>query len=139
MAGNKYIKTGDVERIILLIRGWPDRKIEWEAVCVACESILGYIPSRQGLSAHKSVQAAFRARKECSEPVDRQTPAYPSSLKIASQRIAYLNSVIQTQNKEIDNFRSLVTIWQYNAYKRGLSASQLNEPLPMIDRERSVP
>jgi hypothetical protein len=27
--------------------------------------------------------------------------------------------------------------WQYNAYKHGMTEAKLNEPMPMIDRERT--
>lgn len=138
MAKNKYIRESDVIRIVALVRGWDGKKIEWRDVCLACENILGYVPSRQGLYAHTQISEAFRARKKRLDPPHCSTSKGPSSLAIASQRLSYLNAIIQTQNLEIDNLRELVAIWQYNAYKRGITAAQLNEPLPNIDRERNT-
>ena len=37
-----------------------------------------------------------------------------------------------------ERYRERLTQWQYNAYKRGLKPHHLEEPLPEVDRQRSV-
>lgn len=61
----------------------------------------------------------------------------PSSLAFAAQRISRL----QAENEELkriqDQLLEQFVKWQYNAYKHGVSESQLNAELPRIDRERT--
>lgn len=138
MARNKVIKPRDVEAIINLIRGWPDETVSWEGVCQACEPVLQYVPTRQGLSAHQAIQDAFKARKAGLKVTAPAKMPLPSSLAVAGQRISYLNATAAELRLKNDRLSEQLMVWLYNARARGLTIEQLNAPLPRIDRERST-
>lgn len=61
----------------------------------------------------------------------------PSSLSVAAQRIARLQTEIYELKMQNDALLEQFVKWQYNAYKHGLKEHQLNADLPRIDRERT--
>lgn len=137
MAKNKFIKQDDVVAIVQMIRSWPKEKIGWDDLCTACKPLLGYIPTRQGLNGHRSVKDAFQAKKVGIRNKVPPRKPLPSSLAVASDRISRLNATVTALQEENDRLRDRLVIWQYNAFKRGLTRAQLEEPLPVIDRERN--
>lgn len=138
MARNKHIRPQDVEAIVNIIRGWSDEKIGWDALCAACEPILNYVPTRQGLSAHQGIQDSFKARKAGLKVSIPNKGPLPSSLAVASKRISSLNAAVAELELKNDALSEQLTIWLYNARARGITIEQLNVPLPRIDRERSA-
>lgn len=135
MAGNKHIKPAEVQAIVTAIRGWSKEKFSWAEVCEACAPILGYKPSRQGLFAHQAISDAFDARKKRRRIAPNDTAPKPSSLAVAAKRIEQSKAENAELTLQNDRFRELFQVWQYNAYKRGMTEAELNEPLPIIDRE----
>jgi len=132
----KHLSARNIKTIVSLIRNWEESKITWPAICEAVGPQIGTRPTRQTLSAHESVVEAYRAKKAIlkGEGVVRRRPA---SLKIAAARIASLEAENQELKEQNRLYKQMFTIWQYNAYKYGLSETQLNEALPRIDRERT--
>lgn len=138
MPRNRNIRPRGAQAIVDLIRGWPQDKISWELLCEACEPILGYVPSRQGLSSHQSIQQAFQAKKAGLKVQPPRESARPSSLAVAGQRIANLNAEVAELRAENNRLRERLVTWQYNAVTKGrMTIAKLNEPLPRIDRERN--
>lgn len=131
----KHLSRRDIEAIVNLIRGWQDEKLTWPAICEQSVSLIGKKPTRQSLSAHEPIVAAYKAKKLSV----RQVPARPrpASLQAAAARIANLEAQIDELREENRRYREQFTVWQYNAYKHGMQEHQLNQPLPKIDRERS--
>lgn len=132
----KHLKQADIDAIVDIIRGWPNDKISWEGICEASAKIIGKSPTRQTLNAHAAIKDAYTAKKNGLKVHGPRT-AMPSSLAVAAQRIARL----QTENDELrmrnDALLEQFAKWQYNAYKHGLKERQLNAELPRIDRERT--
>lgn len=132
----KHLKQADIGAIVDIIRGWPTDKISWEAICEASAKVIGNTPTRQTLNAHAAIKDAYTAKKTGLKVHGPRT-AMPSSLAVAAQRIARL----QTENDELkmrnDKLLEQFVKWQYNAYKHGLKEHQLNAELPRIDRERT--
>lgn len=132
----KHLKQADVDAIVDIIRGWSTEKLTWEGICEAAAKIIGKTPTRQTLNAHASIKDAYVAKKSGLKVHSPRT-AMPSSLAVAAQRIARL----QTENDELrmknDALLEQFVKWQYNAYKHGLKEQQLNADLPRIDRERT--
>ncbi|MBA4709231.1 hypothetical protein [Aquitalea aquatica] len=132
----KHLKQIDIDAIVDIIRGWPNEKIFWEEICEACVKVIGKTPTRQTLNAHAAIKDAYSAKKSGLKVSPPRT-AMPSSLSVAAQRIARL----QTENDELkmknDALLEQFVKWQYNAYKHGLKEHQLNADLPRIDRERT--
>ncbi|MDD2741609.1 MAG: hypothetical protein PHV02_05010 [Rhodocyclaceae bacterium] len=135
MARNRIFTDTDIEGIIEVIRAWPTGTIAWANVCKKAESVLGFIPSRQGLSQHQAIQTAFQARKEGLRIAPQKDRPMPSSLAVASERIARLNAQIAELELENTRLRDRFITWQYNAHARNMTQADLDTPLPQIDRE----
>lgn len=135
MAGNKHIRPAEVESIVAVIRGWSSPRFTWAEVCDASAPILGYKPTRQGLFGHDAIASAFDVRKRKKRIAPDTTAPKPSSLAVAAKRLETIKSENEELKLQNDRFRDLFQVWQYNAYKRGMTEAQLNEPLPKIDRE----
>ena len=61
----------------------------------------------------------------------------PSSLAVAAQRIARLQTENDALRLKNDALLEQFVKWQYNAYKHGVKEHQMNAELPRIDRERT--
>lgn len=121
--------------IVNLIHGWGAEKLTWEAICNAAKPLIGKKPTRQSLSAHEPILQAYKLAKLSSKSPSKNP--LPGSLSIAAKRIAKLEKEVDSYKEENRRYKQMFLVWQYNAYKYGLKESQLYEPLPRIDRERS--
>jgi len=131
----KHLTEIDTEKIIGVIDGWSG-KLGWEALCDAVEPVIGTRPTRQTLNTHVRIKEAFAHKKErlrSGEVGAKQPP----SLAIAGQRIKRLEEESARLKYENERLLEQFVTWQYNAYRHGLSADKLNEPLPEIDRDSS--
>ena len=134
MARNSHIRPDHVAGILNIIRAWDDEKLTWEAVCAASEPVLGYVPSRSGLSAHPSLLEAFQARKQGLKSSPPASRPMPSSLASAARQLASKNAEIAELRRTIGKLEETFERWQYNARLRRVTLEQLDEPLPHIDR-----
>jgi hypothetical protein len=134
MARNAHIKPAHVTGIQLLIRSWGEEKLSWEAVCEAAEPILGYKPSRSGLSSHAGLLEAFQARKQGLQSRPTTTRPLPGSLASAARQLAAKDAEIVELQRTITKFEEQFERWQYNARLGRVTLEQLDEPLPRIDR-----
>ncbi len=132
----KHLRPADISAIVELIRGWPGTKFTWRLLCDAVAPLIHATTTRQTLNSHLEIKNAFAARKKGLKIHGPRT-AMPSSLAVAGQRIVRLQNRVEEQNGVISRFSEVLTKWQYNAYKYGMSEKQLNEELPRIDRERT--
>lgn len=136
MARNRVFRIDEIEAVVNLIRAWPKPKLSWSDVSKEAESIFGFIPTRQGLSLHKSILTAFQARKDGLRVRPEEGEPMPSSLAVASKRIAMLNARITELERENDLLRDRFITWQYNASMR-MSQDELERPLPEVSRRVS--
>lgn len=90
MARNRVFTQRDIDGIVTLIRDWPEETVKWGDVCAAAERVLGFKPSRQGLSQHEPILTAFQAKKGRLRIQPKAASPMPSSLAVASRRIASL-------------------------------------------------
>ncbi|RTL33431.1 MAG: hypothetical protein EKK53_28225 [Burkholderiales bacterium] len=134
MARNAHIQPAHVEAIQRLIRSWGEEKISWDAVCKAAGPILGYKPSRSGLSSHDALLKAFQAQKKGLRVRPPAHRALPGSLASAAQRLAAKDAEIAELRHTISKFEEQFERWQYNARLRRVTLAQLDEPMPHIDR-----
>lgn len=132
----KHLRPTDINAIVEMIGGWATEKLTWEGICDASERIIGSKPTRQTLNAHATIKEAYNAKKSGLKVHGPRT-AMPSSLAIAAQRIARLQSENDALRSRNDALLEQFVKWQYNAYKHGVKEHQLNADLPRIDRERT--
>ncbi|CDH26259.1 hypothetical protein [Xenorhabdus bovienii] len=131
----KHLTHLDIEKILGALDGWQG-KLTWDSLCDAVVKHIGKRPTRQSLNSNKQIKLAFLNKKSRLKG-DSEDTKIPPSLAIAGQRIKRLEE--ENSRLRSENFRLLekYIVWQYNAYRHGLSEEKLNMPLPAIDRESS--
>lgn len=134
MARNAHIRPSHIEAIQNLIRVWDQGSLTWDALCEAAEPILGYKPSRSGLSSHDALLKAFQAKKKGLKVSPPENRPMPGSLAAAAHRLAAQSAEIAELKQTIIELKEQFERWQYNATLRRMTLAQLNEPLPHIDR-----
>ena len=130
----KHLTQADVEAILSIIYAWKDEKLTWVRICKASEPVIGKNPTRQFLNANKLIKEAYSSKKSTLK-IHRPVTPKPSSITMAADRIARLQSEIESLKRKNSALLEQFVIWQYNAYKYGMKEHQLNESLPQLDRE----
>lgn len=136
MARNRHIKPDQVEAIVTAIHTWDRGTIGWEGVCKVAKPILGYIPSRSGLSSHADIQNAFSSRKKnlALRPVGKMPS--PGSLADASRMIAARDAELDSLKSLVAEYREKFDRWRYNAMLVNVTIERLDAPLPQIERRK---
>ncbi len=132
----KHLSALNIKAIVGCINTMDRALITWESICDAVAPMVGKRPTRQSLCKHSAIRSAYQACKAKARLAEIPLPK-PASLIIAAQRIRRLEE--ELAEMKIRNsllYQQYITI-QYNAYKYGLKESQVLEPLPPIDRERT--
>ena len=132
----KHLRPSDIDAIIDIINGWPTGKLTWQGICQAATTVIGNAPTRQTMNAHSIIKQAYDAKKSGLKVHGPRT-AMPSSLAVAAQRIARLQTENDALRLKNDALLEQFVKWQYNSYKHGVKEHQLNADLPRIDRERT--
>lgn len=131
----KHLTDRDIEKILGVLDGWQG-KLTWDGLCDACAIHIGKRPTRQSLNSHERIKQAFLGKKSRSA-IESEGLKVPPSLAIAGQRIKRLEEENARLKNENSRLLEQYVIWQYNAYRHGLTEKKLNAPLPVIDREAS--
>lgn len=131
----KHLTDQDIDKIIGILDGWKG-KLTWDGLCEAASKQVGKRPTRQSLNTHQRIKQAYESKKERLKSGLKGTKA-PPSLAIAGQRIARLEEENARLKNENSRLLEQYVVWQYNAYRHGLTEEKLNVPLPAIDREGS--
>lgn len=127
MARNAHIRPAHVEKICQLIYRWTAPEFNWFKVCNACEPILGYVPSRSGLSSHAAIQVAFRSRRKgLREQRPEQLPM-PNSRAAAARTIASRDAEIAALKLQVKELMDKFLRWQYNASLRRVTPEMLDD------------
>jgi hypothetical protein len=128
----KHLSDRDIERVVGLLDGWHD-KLSWELLSEACLPVIGTVPARQTLYRFVRIKEAFNATKERLRNPASEVKTLPS-MRVAMQRIVRLTIENERLTRENTCLLEQFVVWQYNAFIRGMSTSELNRALPAIDR-----
>lgn len=127
----------EVEQIVGLLTSWRG-DLSWELLLERVGSMLGRTFTRQGLNKQENILTAFQNAKVRL----RATPPDPSGLSpelaMAQARIDSMVAELAVMKAERDRLNEKFATWLYNARSRGITAVDLNRPLPQVDRDRSV-
>ena len=132
----KHLTKNEVSIVIDAIDVWSEPKLTWNDICNTCEELIGRKPTRQSLNSNHQIKLAYTTKKETLKKGVVRQPV-PSSLKAGADRIKRLESQIDRLKAENRLLSEKFTVWQYNAYTKGITEEMLNKPLPEIDRERT--
>ena len=134
----KHLTTKDVQTILDIINSWKGKALTWDGICEAVVPFVGKRPTRQSLSSNDIIKLAYTERRKFLGK-ELVKPPSPSSMSIAQARLEKLEAELRLVSARNQLLLEQFVVWQYNATKYGLTIHQLSEPLPRIDRERSVP
>jgi hypothetical protein len=127
----------EIKAIVATIRDWPiDKKLTWDGICKASESILDFIPTRQAFADKPAVTNAYKIRKAAiTSHRDRLASIpKPKSLTAAAETIARQQEKISDLTKELHLMAEMARRFIHNAVLHGLKREQLNAPLPKGNR-----
>lgn len=135
----RNLNDGVVAVIVQVLDGWKD-KLTWDALIEVVERREGLKYTRQALHRHERIRLAFAVRKKALTGQNQQPGAASSpELQVALERIARLEAENQRLAAENNALLEQFARWAYNAQTRNLTADFLNNPLPIVDRDRSEP
>jgi hypothetical protein len=122
-----------IEVIVDVIQKWGGR-LTWEALCSEIERRIGDKYTRQGLSKHVSIQAAYTAYHIAPAPVRSDK----SSKRLnAEERMRRLQLKINGLERVRDALLERFARWAVRAAEAGLTEEYLNQPLPPINRSEN--
>lgn len=134
----KNLSDDAIEQIVRVIDGWSDKPLTWDALVDALVARLHFRYTRQALHKHERIKAAYTQRKAALAGADAP-PRGSGQMVEATARIARLEA--ENQRLEAENQRLLeqFVTWAYNAHSRGLSKEFLDQPLPRVNRDQTLP
>lgn len=128
----------ELKAITNLVRDWPtDKKLTWDAICQASESVLDFVPTRQAFVDKPAVINAYKVRKATiTSQRDRLASVpKPKSLTAAAATIARQQLQISQLKDELQRMADMARRFIHNAVLHGLKREDLNVPLPKHDRK----
>jgi hypothetical protein len=135
MKRSRNLSEDDLQAIIEMLDGWAG-PLTWKLLIDAVYSRLRNRYTRQALHKHQRIRIAFEVRKKNPDQGE-QRPRGSVQLQKAMERITRLEAENQRLQRENDLLLEQFARWAYNAYVKGISESELNRPLPEIDRRRT--
>jgi hypothetical protein len=138
MARARNLTDQDVAAIVSILDGCAD-SLTWDGLIEEIERRLLVRYTRQALHKHARIAEAFASRKKAIRETDfnRTRATSPPELQVARERIARLEAENQRLEMENDRLLEQYVTWIYNANSRGMSVTDLNRPLPAVDRDRT--
>ena len=92
-------------------------------------------PSRQTLARKEQIKISFDVRKAELRKGDLDG----GNSRVLGQRVQRLETENRVLRVQIERYRERQVRWAYNAWKKkGLTEHDLDEPMPEVDRDRSV-
>lgn len=126
----------DMTTITKMLTGWSG-PLTWELLVDAIAHRLGTRYSRQALHRHYQIKGglqAARIRLGGSVGVADRGSIVRFAMQQKIERLEAENAgLVEQNNRLLEKFQR----WAYNAHSRQLTFSQLERPLPPLDRKRS--
>jgi hypothetical protein len=136
---SKNLSADGIELVVGILDGWKEG-LTWEALINAVELRTCSRYTRQALSGHHRISHAFRHRKEALKERSREEGRQPSNpeVRVLQERLARREGEIARIRNENHRLIEQFVVWLYNAHLHGLTAEDLNRPLPPTDRGQTV-
>ena len=120
-----------------LIRNWPNEDaLDWNAVCIGAQGILGWrsSPTRQALDKKVAEKVAYKAKKE-NLKLEKQNfhgMPKPRSTLGAMKKITRLQAENDALKAELAKMAEVANLLIHNASLAGLTRERLMAPLPTV-------
>ena len=128
------LSADDIKAVVEMLDGWVG-KLSWDSLVLAIARRIGTRYSRQALDRHWQIKHAFQMAKERLDAANGQTNKRSVELNVMDQKIARLQAENERLRAESSMLIEQFHRWAYNAHSQGLTADQLNKPLPPIKRK----
>jgi len=130
---SKNLTDGDIEKIVEIFDGWSG-KLTWDDLISEVELRLKECYTRQTLAKHPRIKSAYDlTKKRISSDPDTRSNSSPE-IQVLEQIISKLEAKTARLNRENQDLLAQFARWSYNAYAKGISKEELDNPLPTIDR-----
>lgn len=127
-----HLTKKDEARIIKIIEEWTEPKLTWPLLVEACKVQLNISRARQSLMKLPAVDMAMKDRKAALK-APTEKPGWVKDINEANERIQKLTLDKQRLKAINDQLLQRFLIWQFNADRKGVSQSMLDEiPVPFI-------
>lgn len=133
----KQLTDEDIATVCQILDGWTG-KLTWEDLIEAIAQRLLRRYTRQALFRHIRIRQAFDQRKEKLRNGYEQPVARTAELQLALDRVERLKSENERLTEENRRLLEQFVRWSYNAHSRGITEQQLNQPLPTVDRGKTI-
>lgn len=135
---SRNLTQDDVELIIGLLDGW-NGILTWKLLIDSVERRLFFRYTRQTLHTHRRIQNAFRLSKErqALAPPKLSDKRVSSEMQILIERLARRDAEITRLKAENQRLMEQFVTWLYNAQTKAVSLTELERPLPRVDRGQS--
>jgi hypothetical protein len=134
----KAITQTQLNKIARMIREWSEEDaLNWENICAGANSILGFKPTRQALSAKPMLKNAYSVKKaQLKEAVNtfKDVPR-PQSILDAMKKIDRLQQENDALRAELNKMAEVAQRFIYNASIAGLSKERLMATLPKTHQD----
>jgi hypothetical protein len=125
----------DIQTIVGVLDGWSG-PLSWNLLIDVVYARLHCMYTRQALHKHARIRIAFEVRKKNLQTGEPQVRG-SAQLQKALERISRLEAENQRIRAENERFLEQFAVWAFNAYVHGIGESELNRPLPEIDRRQT--
>lgn len=134
----KNLTDTDIKQIVELLDGWSN-KLTWELLIDVVELRTHSRYTRQALHKHERIRNAFDLKKKGLSGVDGNAKRTVTlEMQIALQQIERFKAENRRQASENDHLLEQFARWAYNAHARGLDKEFLNQPLPPVNRGKTL-
>lgn len=126
----------EIQTIVGILDGWTG-PLTWNLLIDAVAAKLHCKYTRQALHKHQHIKIAYEVGKK--NRVFPTEPRIHGSIQVqkALERIARLEAENQRLLVENERLNEKFVRWAFNAYVRGMGETDLDRPLPQINRQQT--
>lgn len=130
---SKNLTDTDIEKIVDITDGWSG-KLTWDNLISEVELRLGERYKRQTLAKHTRIKIAYDSAQERYHDTGDKKKKNTIEYDVLLQRFERLEAQNTRLKRENQDLLAQFSRWAYNAYAKGVTKKELDQPLPKIDR-----
>lgn len=128
----------DIASIVSILDGWSEKKLTWDSLIDNVEFRMKQRYTRQTLAKHPRIKRVYELTKERLSNQDHIDIKEPKGYDALVQKIHRLEAENTRLTKENNSFLAQFARWAYNAYIKGITQDELDNPLHRVNRRQDV-